>query len=278
MFYTVFNSERKSSLDKKLYIFNRGKLIMKKSRLSSLAVAAIATVAVTAGLALAWFVTTEKPTGIDVSAGTIEIEATGFGFQATNDMLPGETYKIEGTSTNKGTIENVGSREAIVEVNVGSAFKGYITQEGLRHGASWDPIQAPGNFPGDYKATDDPNKGEFLFEASRLAQVAEASIDTAGTKWIEVNKNYYTRLDGSKTANSTHARSIDLVGLQITLLDELGGLVGQGAAETANRQFEQASYFELAFTIKAVQATNAAIADEFGTDVRDACVNAGFLN
>jgi len=235
---------------------------MKKSKLSSLSVAAIATVAVTAGLAFAWFVTTEQSSGIDVSAGTIEMEVQGPAYTINQNMLPGESQVI---GTAGQTIRNTGTREAIVRLNFGDAFKGYLTNRGVQIGldAYWDKDDIVKT--GDYTLITGhgtaPTDRAYEISKARLDAVAAATIDTTvNTAWrLCSDGNYYTRLEP--------AQSVAMTGLTITLKDELGGVVGQGAAETESRQYEQASQFELNYIIKAVQATNAAIADEFSPTI-----------
>jgi len=249
---------------------------MKKSKLSSLSVAAIATVAVTAGLAFAWFVTTEQSSGIDVSAGTIEMEVQGPAYTINQNMLPGESQVI---GTAGQTIKNTGTREAIVRLNFGDAFKGYLTNRGVQIGLDAyhdkDDIVTSIGATGDYTdirgTAAATNDRAYEINKTRLDAVAAATIDTTvNTAWrLCSDGNYYTRLEP--------AQSVAMTGLTITLKDELGGVVGQGAAESESRQYEQASQFELNYIIKAVQATNAAIADEFSPQVRDDLIGFGLL-
>jgi len=244
---------------------------MKKSKLSSLAVAAIATVAVTAGLAFAWFVTTEQASGIDVTAGTIEMDVAWPSAINGGNKLPGESIDVGNTS-----IRNTGTREAILRVNVADSFRGFITNRGVEigkvaydRGVTTQDLVATFNTSTrtDYVAVPNPGTAQadrvFEIQKDRLAEIASASFDEGGaTGWLKCSDgNYYARLDPQNT--------ITISNLKIELSGELGGLVGQNAAETPSRQFEQYSQFELNYTIKAVQATQAAVADEFGPIVSE---------
>ncbi len=230
-------------------------------KLSTFAVAAVTVLSLAAGSTFAWFTTTQTSKAVSVNAANIDFSVSNL--LTVGDLtnrLPGEVITLN-SGAGSGQIVNKGSRAAIVEIDFGDQTYGKM--------ASNDKSKIPAELQGDYESlTSSDGTSILVMTKDRLAKVMEIKADAdTNSSWVKVGNKYYTSIAVNGTA--------DLGKITMTLLGELGGNKKQADGTlSADRQFEQACSFNVAFKAVACQPSEEAIVDQFGQDAASAIKSA----
>lgn len=227
---------------------------MKKNKIGTIAVASVVSLALLSGGVYAWFVSQKVAAAVDVSTGDIQI-AELQPLTGDTNMVPGDILVLNQNDPAK--IENTGSRNAIVELSwEDENFKAFL-----------DPAKISDAMADTHASDYDASTGQFTAERTREVIKAEFIDAVQQYGWDEYTDATTGETKFYKVVDSGDTEDIGLIELEI--LGELGGLAyddyGQGPSD--DRQYEQGSTFEVAYTAKAVQATEGAVADYLGQDV-----------
>lgn len=227
---------------------------MKKNKIITLAIAAVATISIIAGSTYAWFV--DKADVLPVNVETAKIAVCTTSLEGDINKLPGESVIVNKIP---GSVKNTGTRNGIVEVSFNDNISAKLAQA---------PDAA---FAGDYIN----EAGVWKFSPSRLEQVLtmemkEGTFESKG--WVKVGDKYYAQAYSDDYA--------DLGELHVNIGKELGGFYKDPATgvQSLSRQFEQGTVFTVGYKAKIVQCTEAAIVDTYGQTVASALPKTWYEN
>ena len=188
---------------------------MRKTNAMSFVFGTVVMVALIVGGAYAYFVATEQGEALEFASGTIEISSDELQARGNNqNLLPGENFTMVGKTYNG--IKNTGTRASILELDFASQLEGYMPA--LDAADIYNVLKL---YPNDYEkriVQTTPVQREMLFfTRSRLDEVVQIKMTTAGTDWLEVNNKYYVRVEPGEIAKFGT--------ISFLVLHELGGNV-----------------------------------------------------
>lgn len=209
--------------------------------------------------AYAWFRALDTGTADKVTAGKIDLEGNQSCKIIIDDILPGEAVDLTGS-----TVNYTGNRKALIRFSVGSVagYNGLTTRariltQPLGSNKDWLALSPA------IKATD------YEVVAGFNSYTDKRFHEIVGLKNLSGAADVYEGSDGSfyMMVEPTEVRNLAML-TTIVFKGEFGGLYDDGSGNLSpSRQFEQESrFYNIAIQIEAVQITEAAVEEVWGTD------------